>query len=208
MKEIIPVVSFTNLDDALRCAEIAEKAGLKTIEITFRSGQADLYMAEIAKRFNLKVGAGTVLTLDNLKKTIDSGADFAVAPGFNRNIVEAAVNFSFDFFPGICTPGEIEQGIELGVKTFKFFPAEAAGGLKFLTSIAAPYRHLGLDFMATGGINTGNASAYLECSDISAVGGTWIFSGKLQESGDYSQMKQNAVEAVKIMNIIEESGRK
>ncbi|MBN2651631.1 MAG: bifunctional 4-hydroxy-2-oxoglutarate aldolase/2-dehydro-3-deoxy-phosphogluconate aldolase [Spirochaetales bacterium] len=196
MKEIIPVVAFSSVDQALRSAEILERVGFKSIEVTFRTEGAEKFISAIKDKFDLSLGAGTVLNSVDLKKAYDAGVDFAVAPGLNPRIVNEAKSLGLDFFPGVATPSDIEAGLELGLRTFKFFPAQALGGLTYLSAIAAPYRHLGLKFMATGGITANNCSEYLACDDIYAVGGTWILSDKLLKSGDYKRIEALAVEAV------------
>ena len=105
---------------------------------------------------------------------MDAGAKFAVAPGFNPAVVSEARKFNFAFIPGVCTPSEIEQAMMLGCKTLKFFPAEAAGGVNMLKSLIAPYRHLGIRFMPTGGVKPENVESYLEIPEVAAVGGTWL----------------------------------
>ena len=122
----------------------------------------------------LYIGAGTILNVNDLKRAFDAGAKFAVAPGFNPTVVKAAVENSLAFAPGVCTPSEVEQAYELGCKFLKFFPAEAAGGISMLKSIIAPYKHLGIKFMPTGGVSEANANDYLAIPEVAAVGGTWL----------------------------------
>ena len=130
---------------------------------------------EAAKRFpDMLIGAGTVLNTTDLHRAADAGARFAVAPGFNPTVVREAIKCRIDFIPGVLTPGEIEQALELGLKLLKFFPAEAAGGVTMLKALHAPYRHLGVCFMPTGGVKPANVEAYLATPGVAAVGGTWL----------------------------------
>ena len=144
-------------------------------EITFRTKAAESIIREASRRFpEMFIGAGTILNTADLHRAFDAGAKFAVAPGFNPTVVGEAMKNGYAFAPGICTPSEIEQAYELGCRFFKFFPAEAAGGVKMLKSIAAPYKHLGIKFMPTGGVTIDNAADWLAVPEVSAAGGTWL----------------------------------
>lgn len=192
---VIPVLVLNDVDTGLKMCECLCKNGLPVAEITFRTESAAEVIREASKRFpEMLLGAGTVLKIADLQKAIDSGAKFAVAPGFNPTIVKAAFERRFAFAPGVCTPGEIEQAYELGCRFLKFFPAEAAGGLKMLQAMAAPYKHLGIRFMPTGGITTENATSYLAMPEIAAVGGTWI--GK--DIPNWDKVSKTIMEASKI----------
>ena len=159
---IVPVLVLENVDTGLKLCELLQKCGLTTAEITFRTKAAADVIAAAGKRFpDLLLVTGTVLNRDHLNQAFDLGAAFAVAPGFNPAIVELAVEKGYAFSPGIATPSEVEQAYELGVRLFKFFPAEALGGVAMLRNIIAPYRHLGLSFMPTGGVTAANFSEYL-----------------------------------------------
>ncbi len=172
---IVPVLVLTSETKALRLCELLMKYGLGAAEVTFRTKEAASIIKSISSAFpELYVGAGTILNPDDLKRAFDSGARFAVAPGFNPSVVRAAVENGLPFAPGICTPSEIEQAYELGCRFLKFFPAEAAGGISMLKNISAPYKHLGLRFMPTGGVTSKNAAEYLAVKEIAAVGGTWL----------------------------------
>ena len=148
---------------------------LPVAEITFRTKAAESIIREASRRFpEMFIGAGTILNTADLHRAFDAGAKFAVAPGFNPTVVGEAMKNGYAFAPGICTPSEIEQAYELGCRFFKFFPAEAAGGVKMLKSIAAPYKHLGIKFMPTGGVTIDNAADWLAVPEVSAAGGTWL----------------------------------
>ena len=122
------------------------------------------------------LGAGTVLTAENLGRACDAGAKFGVAPGLNQDVVAEAAHRGLPFMPGVITPTEIEQALALGLKLLKFFPAEAFGGLKVIKALSAPYAHMGVKFMPTGGVSTANLPDYLAEKAVACVGGTWIAS--------------------------------
>ncbi len=173
--KIIPVLVLNDVEEGLKICEALYNNGLPAAEITFRTAAAEPVIREAVKRFpEMYIGAGTVLNTSDLKRAMDAGAKFAVAPGFNPAVVSEARKFNFAFIPGVCTPSEIEQAMMLGCKTLKFFPAEAAGGVTMLKSLIAPYRHLGIRFMPTGGVKPENVESYLEIPEVAAVGGTWL----------------------------------
>ena len=173
--KIIPVLVLEDLESGLRRCELLCECGLSVAEITFRTKAAESIIREASRRFpEMFIGAGTILNTADLHRAFDAGAKFAVAPGFNPTVVGEAMKNGYAFAPGICTPSEIEQAYELGCRFFKFFPAEAAGGVKMLKSIAAPYKHLGIKFMPTGGVTIDNAADWLAVPEVSAAGGTWL----------------------------------
>jgi len=173
--KIIPVLVLNDVESGLKRCEMLYKNGLAAAEITFRTEAAEAVIKAVSKEFpEMWLGAGTILNVKDLHRAFDAGAKFAVAPGFNPTIVKEAFACGFDFAPGICTPSEIEQAYELGCRFFKFFPAEAAGGIKMLKAISAPYRHLGIKFMPTGGVTIDNAADWLSMDVVAAAGGTWL----------------------------------
>ncbi len=172
---VVPVLAIERVEDGLKMAEILDRCGLRVAEITFRTDAAEDVIREVTQRFpSLCVGAGTVLNTRDLNRAIQAGASFAVAPGFNPEVVQAAITQNFPFFPGIATPTDVEQAMAAGCRMLKFFPAEAAGGVPMLKSLIAPYRHLGVQFMPTGGITAENMQSYLSLPEVVAVGGTWL----------------------------------
>ena len=173
--KIVPVLVLNTLDEGLAVCEQLCKNGLPAAEITFRTAAAEPVIREVSKRFpEMYVGAGTVLNITDLHRAFDAGAKFAVAPGFNPKVVAEAVKCNLDFFPAVCTPSEVEQAMEFGCRMLKFFPAEACGGIPMLKSIIAPYKHLGVKFMPTGGVKHVNVESYLQIPEVAAVGGTWL----------------------------------
>ena len=197
---IIPVLVLENLDTGLRLCEVLLKCGLKAAEITYRTKAAPEIIQAAKKRFpDMLLGAGTVLNKDHLKQAFDYGAAFAVAPGFNPVIVQAAVDKGYAFTPGIATPSEVEQAYEMGVRMFKFFPAEALGGIPMLKSIIAPYKHLGISFMPTGGVTAANAADYLAVPEIAAVGGTWLGKAEDLKAGNWDKIEKDAKAALELL---------
>ena len=173
--KVVPVIAIESPDAALPLADALIGGGLPIAEITFRTEAAAAVIRKMSlERPNLFVGAGTILTLDNLKAAVDSGAKFGVAPGCNPKIIEAAHVMNFPFVPGICTPSDIEAALSCGCKILKFFPAGAMGGLTLLKSLIAPYGHTGVQFMPTGGVSPANLNEYLSTKGVVACGGTWI----------------------------------
>jgi len=175
---IVPVLVAENAGTGIAVCDRLCAGGLPAAEITFRTAAAEEVIREAARRHpEMLIGAGTVLNIADLRRAIDAGASFAVAPGCNPKVVAEARRLGFPFIPGICTPSEIECALDLGVTTVKFFPAEASGGVAMLKSLAAPYRHLGIRFMPTGGIKPENAESYLKVPEVAAIGGTWLNAG-------------------------------
>ncbi len=194
---IVPVLVLNDLESGLKMCEILAECGLPAAEITFRTKAAEGIIREASKRFpELYLGAGTILNTIDLKRAFDAGAKFAVAPGFNPTVVRAAVEAGYAFAPGVCTPSEIEQAHELGCKFLKFFPAEAAGGIPMLKSLIAPYKHLGIRFMPTGGVTTANVKEYLALKEVVAVGGTWLGKSDDIAAGAWDKIRSVVTQAV------------
>ena len=197
---IVPVLVLNSVDDGMKMLSILSEQGLNAAEITFRTKAAHEIILEGAKAFpNLCIGAGTVLNVKDLHSAFEAGAKFAVAPGFNPVVVNEAVRNTFAFAPGICTPSEIEQAYSLGCTCLKFFPAEAAGGTAMLKAVSAPYGHLGLRFMPTGGVTAANAAEYLALKQVAAVGGTWLGKASDIEKGNWEGISALVAEAVKLV---------
>ena len=172
---IVPVLVLNDVKEGLQVCEQLCRCGLPAAEITFRTAAAEEVIREASKQFpEMFIGAGTVLNVKDLHRAFEAGAKFAVAPGFNPVVVKEAIKHNYAFAPGVCTPSEIEQAYDLGCRFFKFFPAEAVGGVKMLGAISAPYKHLGISFMPTGGVTIDNAADYLAMPEVAAAGGTWL----------------------------------
>ena len=146
------------------------------------------------------IGAGTVLTPAQAEPARECGASFAVAPGFNPEVVKTAQKLGLPFFPGVMTPSDIEGALALGCRTLKFFPAGAAGGVAMLKALSAPYAHTGVRFMPTGGVTTDLLPEYLAVSAVVAVGGTWIASTAAIREGDWAGITARAAAARAIVD--------
>jgi len=190
---IVPVVAIESVDSAVPLADALAEGGLPVAEITFRTEAAAEVMEKLRKeRPDVMVGAGTILTVEDLRRAKDSGAVFGVAPGLNPAVVEEALKLGFPFAPGVMTPSDVEAGLGFGLKVLKLFPAGAAGGTSYLKSLAAPYAHTGVKFIPTGGVNRDNLGDYLGMATVLAVGGTWIAKKDAIAGGDWDTIKANA----------------
>lgn len=195
--KIVPVLVLNDLESGLKMCEILVECGLPAAEITFRTQAAESIIKAASDRFpELYLGAGTILNTTDLDRAFNAGAKFAVAPGFNPTVVKAAVAKGYAFAPGICTPSELEQAHELGCKFLKFFPAEAAGGVPMLKSLIAPYKHLGIRFMPTGGVTTANVMDYISLKEVVAVGGTWLGKADDIAAGNWDKIREVVKAAV------------
>ncbi|MEE9368658.1 MAG: bifunctional 4-hydroxy-2-oxoglutarate aldolase/2-dehydro-3-deoxy-phosphogluconate aldolase [Pontiella sp.] len=174
-RPVIPVIVIDDAADAEPLAEALLAGGMDVIEVTCRTAAAPEALARIKKAFpEMLLGAGTVVTSDQAKMCIDIGVSFGLAPGLNPDTVNYFQKNNTLFIPGIMTPSGIEQGLSLGCKMLKFFPAGAAGGVNMLKNFAAPYGPLGVQFCPTGGVNLDNMNEWLSLSVVSAIGGSWL----------------------------------
>ena len=197
---IVPVIAIENPEAALPLADALLEGGLPVAEITFRTTAAAAVIEKIAReRPGMLLGAGTLLNTENLRRAAECGATFGVAPGFNPEIVREALKIGFPFSPGIMTPSDIEGALSFGIKVLKFFPAGAAGGVKMLSSIAAPYAHLGVRFIPTGGINPNNMREYLEQKTVLAIGGTWVATREDIAAGHWNTIRDNCRGALAVV---------
>lgn len=198
---IVPVIAIEDPAGALPLADALLAGGLPVIEITFRTAAAAKVIQTISRsRPQIMVGAGTVLTRDNLHAAMAAGAAFAVAPGLNAEIVRHAQDLGLPFIPGVATAGEIEQALALECRLLKFFPAELLGGLPMINALAAPYGHTGVKFMPTGGVTPENLEDYLANPRVAAVGGTWLAKREDVAGAHWLEIQarsQTAVQAVR-----------
>ena len=195
---IVPVVVIDDAKDAVPLAKALIEGGLPCAEVTFRTAAAADAIKAIADNFpEMLVGAGTVLTTEQVDRAVAAGAKFIVSPGTNPKVVKYCVEKNIPITPGTCNPSDVEQALECGVNIVKFFPAEPAGGLKYIKAIAAPY--VDVKFMPTGGINANNVRDYLAYNKIWACGGSWMVKGDLIKAGDFAKIKELTAEAVQIV---------
>ena len=170
---IVPVIAINDAADAVPLCKALAEGGLPCAEITFRTAAAAEAIANVARELpDVLVGAGTVLTCEQVDRAIAAGAKFIVSPGLNPEVVKHCIERGVPVTPGTSNPSDIEMALSLGLKTVKFFPAEAAGGIKYIKSIAAPY--VDVTFMPTGGVNEKNLLDYLSFPKIKCCGGSWM----------------------------------
>lgn len=196
-KRIVPVVVLDSAEQAEPLAEALLAGGLDLMEITFRTAAAEASIRRIAGRFpEILLGAGTLLDPEQVLRAKDAGAEFGLAPGLNPEVIEAAEDTGLTFSPGVMTPSEVECALGFGCKLLKFFPAEAAGGVNMLKSLAGPYGHTGLKFIPTGGITSGNLNDYLNLPVVAAVGGSWMVDKKLVNEGKWGEITRLTKQAL------------
>ena len=172
--------------------------GLPVAEVTFRTDAAEEAIKLISENCpEMFVGAGTVLTCEQVDKAVNAGAKFIVSPGLNPKVVKYCVDKNIPVTPGCANPSDIEQAIELGLEVVKFFPAEAAGGLNMIKAMSAPYGNI--KFMPTGGISAKNLNEYLNFSKILACGGSWMVKGELINEKKFDEITKLTKEAVHTM---------
>ncbi len=197
--KVVPVVVLDDDRDAVDLAKALIEGGLPCAEVTFRTKAAKGAIEKMLKAYpDMLVGAGTVLTTSQVDEALDAGAKFIVSPGLNEDVVKYCFAKNVPVFPGVVTPSEIDKARALGLTVVKFFPAEAAGGLKMLKAMSAPYSDM--RFMPTGGISADNISDYLSFDKIIACGGSWMVKKDYIKNGDFEKIKELTMEAVKLSN--------
>lgn len=195
---IVPVIAIDDAEKAVPLAQALVKGGLNAAEITFRTDAAEAAMCAIIENVpEMLVGAGTVLTKEQLDRALDAGAKFIVSPGFNPDMVRYGISKGALMLPGTATGGEMEQAMALGLEAVKFFPAEQNGGLTKLKALAGPYRSL--KWLPTGGINEKNLNDYLSFDQILACGGTWMVKKSLIEAERWDEIERLSRAAVRAM---------
>lgn len=194
---VVPVIAIDNSENALDLADALIAGGLPIAEITLRTPDALPAIELIARhRPEMIIGAGTVLDEQQSQAAKNAGAMFALAPGIDKDALAHAERIGLPFAPGIMTPSDLQLALRQNCKMVKFFPAQAAGGLALLKSMAGPYLHTGIGFNPTGGVTLDNMSEWLAYEPVRAVGGTWIASSADIEAGHWDRITENAVHAV------------
>lgn len=197
---IIPVIVIEKEEQAVPLAKALVKGGLPVLEVTFRTKAAAGAIAAIKREVpEAIVGAGTILTVEQLRAAKEAGAVFGVAPGFDPVIMAAAKAEQIPFCPGIATASELSQALTAGAPMVKFFPAEAAGGVKMIKNLLGAFRSTGVKFMPTGGINLSNLKDYLAVPEIVACGGTWIVPKDALASNDWDAIEKLAADAAALV---------
>ena len=192
---IVPVIVINELSQAVPLAKALVSGGVKVLEVTLRTECAIEAIRLIAKEVpDAIVGAGTVTNPQQLKAVTDAGAQFAISPGLTENLLQAACKGSIPLIPGISTVSELMLGMDYGLKEFKFFPAEANGGVNALKAISGPFAHI--RFCPTGGISPANYRNYLALDNVLCIGGSWIVPADALAQGDYDRITQLAKDAV------------
>ena len=195
---IVPVIALDRAEDAAPLAKALCDGGLPCAEVTFRTAAAEESIRMMSTQFpEMLVGAGTVLTTEQVDRAVDAGAKFIVSPGLNPKVVKYCVEKNIPITPGTSNPSDVEAAIELGLDVVKFFPAEAAGGINMTKSMAAPYTQM--KFMPTGGISAKNLTNYLDFSRIIACGGSWMVSKDMVNAKDWAGITALTREAVATM---------
>lgn len=195
---LVPVVKIEDSRNAVSLGQALKDGNLPIAEITYRTDAAEetirILTAELPE---ILVGAGTVLTIDQVKSAVSAGARFMVAPGFNPTVVDYCLEHNICVVPGVNNPSQIERALERKLKVVKFFPAEASGGLPFLKAVVAPYNDI--LFLPTGGINLQNLMTYLSFPQVIACGGSWMVKTDLISSGNFTQIVKLTQEAVAVI---------
>jgi 2-dehydro-3-deoxyphosphogluconate aldolase/(4S)-4-hydroxy-2-oxoglutarate aldolase len=195
---IVPVVVLDEAENAPALANALCQGGLPCAEVTFRTEAAEESIRIMTEKYpDMLVGAGTVLTTEQVDRAVRAGAAFIVSPGLNPKVVTYCLERNIPIIPGTQTPSEMEKALELGLEVVKFFPAEPAGGLKMIKAVAAPYT--ALKFMPTGGINLDNVEEYLKYDRILACGGSWMVKGDLISQGRFDVVERMTREAAELV---------
>ncbi|MBQ8198239.1 MAG: bifunctional 4-hydroxy-2-oxoglutarate aldolase/2-dehydro-3-deoxy-phosphogluconate aldolase [Lachnospiraceae bacterium] len=198
---VVPVVVLEDTKDAAPLAKALTEGGLPCAEVTFRTEAAEESIRIMAEQFpQMLVGAGTVLTIDQVDRAVAAGAKFIVSPGFDPEIVDYCLEKKIPVFPGCITPSEVTQAVKRGLEVVKFFPAEQFGGVATIKALAAPFT--GVKFMPTGGVNAKNLESYLSFPRIIACGGSWMVSGALVKEGKFDEITELTREAVSLVKQI------
>lgn len=192
---VIPVIVIDDAENAVPLAESLLKAGLKCAEVTFRTDAAEESIRKISENFpDILVGAGTVLTIENVNKAVSAGAKFIVSPVFDPEIVDYCISKDIPIYPGCATASEIFQAMKRGLKIVKFFPAEKMGGIGTIKAIAAALK--GVKFMPTGGVNRDNMRDYLTSDLVAAIGGSWMCKEGFINNGEFDRIEKLTREAI------------
>lgn len=199
--QVVAGFSVENAEQAVPLAEALLAGGIDAIELTLRTTAGiEAVRAISANVPEMLLGVGTILTPDQAVAVKEAGADFGVSPGLNARVIQQAGTSRLPFAPGVITPSELEVAIELGCRFVKFFPAEASGGITYLRSMGAPYRHLGIQYFPLGGLNAENMMSYLAEASVPAIGGSWIVRDELVENQDWPAIVARAAEVRGILS--------
>lgn len=191
---VVPVVVIEDADKAVPLAEALLQGGLPIIEVTMRTAAAPEAIANIAAKVpEAVIGAGTVLSADQVRLARDSGSKFVVSPGLHEDVVSTCESNGLPIFPGVATATELQAAWNMGLRTLKFFPAGQAGGVAMLKALSSVFRDVA--FMPTGGVSAANLSDYLSLPSVVAVGGSWLTPADRIAEGDFAAIQALASEA-------------
>lgn len=198
---IVPVIVIEDASKAVDVAKALVKGGLNVLEVTFRTAAAEAAIRAIrAEVPEAVVGAGTLISKEQLHAAKAAGAVFGVAPGFDAAVVEEAQRIGMPFVPGIATASELTCALNAGLQVVKFFPAEAAGGIKYIKNLLGAFRFTGVKFMPTGGINLANMMDYLSVKEVAAIGGSWLVPKEAVAGSRWDEITRLAADAVSVLN--------
>jgi 2-dehydro-3-deoxyphosphogluconate aldolase/(4S)-4-hydroxy-2-oxoglutarate aldolase len=196
--KVIPVIAINKAEDAIPLGRALVDNGMPCAEITFRTECAAEAISIMRKEFpEMLIGAGTILTNAQVDEAIDAGVDFIVSPGFNPRTVQYCLDKDMPIVPGVNNPSLVEQAMEMGLRTLKFFPAEPSGGVGMLKALTAVYP---VKFMPTGGVSLKNVDEYLSIPSVLACGGTWMVPTNLIDEGKWEELGALVKDAVAKVN--------
>ena len=191
---VVPVVVLEDAEQAVPTAKALLAGGINAMEITFRTSAAKASIAKVAAEVpEMIVGAGTIVNVQQLRDAVEAGAKFIVSPGTDADIIREAQAQDVAITPGVVTPSEIMVGLALGIRVFKFFPAESFGGLKTIKALCGPFPQI--KFIPTGGISQANAAEYFRNPKIQAVGGSWMVTRDMVAAGDFAGITEKSAAA-------------
>jgi 2-dehydro-3-deoxyphosphogluconate aldolase / (4S)-4-hydroxy-2-oxoglutarate aldolase len=197
---LIPMVVIDTVERAADFGNALVQCGLPVAEITFRTPAAEAVVRALARRGDILVGAGTILTIEQADRAIDAGAQFLVSPGTNARVVEHVLSRGVTMVPGVATPTDIELAISLGVSVLKFFPAETMGGTAAIRALGGPYPNV--RFVPTGGITHDKLRSYLKLQPVVACGGSWMAPREFLAAGRFDAIRQLVAQAVELVSSV------
>ena len=198
---LMPAITINHSKDAVSIGDAFVRGGQKVAEVTLRTEDAYKSISLINENTELNVGAGTVLTIEQASRAIDCGAKFLVSPGLNPKIVEFAMDKGIEILPGVATPSEIEAALSMGIEIMKFFPADVMGGTKMLNALRGPY--INAKFIPMGGMKYENMAEYLSCSNVFAIGGTWMSKPDVVAKGAFDEIERMTREALELIKSLD-----
>jgi 2-dehydro-3-deoxyphosphogluconate aldolase/(4S)-4-hydroxy-2-oxoglutarate aldolase len=194
---VVPIAVLEKAEVAVPLAKALQAGGLDIIEVAQRTAAAEQCIRNIKRAFpDMLVGAGTLLTVDQVKRAKAAGAQFGVAPGLNETVVKASLDLGMPFVPGVATPSEVERALALGCKLLKLFPADVLGGVKLLKAFTGPFGHTGVKFIPLGGVTAQNAADYLALPIVAAIGGSWLADKKLVAEKTWAEITRLTTEII------------